>query len=296
MAPAVAGVDWGTSRFRLWLMAPDGTVLAERRSDEGLAEAAARGFAALLEGHLAAGGAPAGLPVVICGMAGSRQGWTEAPYLPVPARLDAVPAAAVRVPGLARPVHILPGLSQANPPDVMRGEETQLLGAGLADGLACLPGTHSKWVTLRGGRVEGFATHMTGELFALLSRHSILRHGLGTAGRGLAFRDAVLAVLDDPAGIGNRLFGLRAAGLLAAADPDAAASRLSGLLVGLELAGAFRGGRPSAVTLIASGSLAPLYAEALAAAGVAAAVMDAEAACRSGLLAAARALQRAAPA
>lgn len=287
--PALAAADWGTSRFRLWLLDPEGRVLAERRSDEGLAEAGAAGFATVLETHLEALGAAADLPVLVCGMAGSRQGWVEAPYLPVPVALAEIPRAAVPVPGARRPVLILPGLSQADPPDVMRGEETQLLGTALADGTVCLPGTHSKWAVLEGGRVTRFATFMTGELFDLLAHRSILRHGLGTPAGGPAFADGVAAALAAPETVLTRLFGLRAAGLLGAAAPDAAASRLSGLLVGLELAGARAAfGAAGPVALVASGPLAALYGQALALAGFSALPQDAEAAVRAGLLGAAR--------
>ena len=120
-----------------------------------------KGFSTILEGHLAALAAPEALPVIICGMAGSRQGWLEAPYVTVPAPLGAILAGAARVPGQSRDIRIVPGLAQrqADAPDVMRGEETQLAGAGLpAKGrqLVCMPGTHSKWVQVEDGAVAGF--------------------------------------------------------------------------------------------------------------------------------------------
>ena len=173
--PAYAAVDWGTSSFRLWLIGKDGTVLAERRSGEGMTTAARTGFAEVLASHLAAVCAPGGLPVLICGMAGAKQGWVEAGYLDTPAALSAIPAAAVRIPGVEADIRILPGLAQrdADAPDVMRGEETQLLGAagelGGGNHLVCMPGTHSKWVRLSGAKVEGFSTFMTGELFEAIA-------------------------------------------------------------------------------------------------------------------------------
>ena len=140
-------VDWGTSSFRGWLMSADGAALAESRGAEGMlhrAAAGAGGFAAVLREHLARLGAPAGVPVLICGMAGARQGWAEAPYLRTPTRLDALHEGALRIdaPG---DIRILPGIAQSWPdrPDVMRGEETQLLGVtepGFT-GLVCIPGT-----------------------------------------------------------------------------------------------------------------------------------------------------------
>src|ERR1044071_1708813 len=128
---AYVAVDWGTSSFRLWLVDRAGNVLGERRSSEGMMAASKLGFAALLQSHLEAVGAAPGLPVVVCGMAGARQGWVEAGYVDTPARLTSILQHAVPVPGQGRDIRILTGIAQRDPraPDVMRGEETQLLGA-----------------------------------------------------------------------------------------------------------------------------------------------------------------------
>ncbi|MGY4482551.1 2-keto-3-deoxy-galactonokinase [Bradyrhizobium sp. LM3.2] len=148
--PAYVAVDWGTSSFRLWLIDRAGKVLTERRSDEGMLAAAKAGFPAVLQSHLAAVEAPDHLPVLVCGMAGARTGWVEAGYVDTPAPLSAVLKQAARVPGETRDIRILPGIAQRDTkaPDVMRGEETQLLGAlGLdtaGEALVCMPGTHSK--------------------------------------------------------------------------------------------------------------------------------------------------------
>ena len=183
MTPYYAAADWGTSSFRLWLVSTEGQIIGERSSDEGLAVAAASGFEQILEDHLDALSAPKDLPVVICGMAGARQGWREAPYLTVPAALSDISGHAVEIEGTSRRICILPGVASHDPetPDVMRGEETLLLG-NHADTptmyLACLPGTHSKWVQVEDGAIVGFSTFMTGELFALLANHSILKHAV----------------------------------------------------------------------------------------------------------------------
>ena len=128
---AYVAVDWGTSSFRLWLVDRAGDVLGERRSHEGMMAAGKLGFATVLQSHLEAVGAAPALPVVVCGMAGARQGWVEAGYVDTPARLASIPEHAVPVPGQDRDIRILPGIAQRDPkaPDVMRGEETQLLGA-----------------------------------------------------------------------------------------------------------------------------------------------------------------------
>jgi 2-dehydro-3-deoxygalactonokinase len=303
VSAAFAGVDWGTSSFRLWLFDAAGTVLAERRSDEGMASAAPDGFAGVLSRHLDAAGAAADAPVVVCGMAGARQGWLEAPYVTVPARLDDMLAAAVPVPGQGREIRILPGLAQRAPqaPDVMRGEETMLAGTLplFASGahLLCLPGTHSKWVEASGGVVTGFATWLTGELFSLLSTQSILRHALdgglaaSSPGSG-AFRSACAAALAGGGDLGPALFRIRAASLLedlAAAD---AASLLSGLLIGAEIGSARRSlaGAGGQVILVASGPLGLAYRAGLELSGTTVISADAEEAVRAGLFAAARRL------
>lgn len=292
-----AAVDWGTTRFRLWLMDGAGEVLAERRSDEGLARAVEIGFATVLERHLQAIDAPAHLPVVVCGMAGSRQGWAEARYLDLPAVLDELPNSAVQAPGAGRDVRILPGLAQraADRPDVMRGEETQLLGLarrGIRSGLVCLPGTHSKWAELKRGTVTGFATFLTGELFALLSERSILSHAVAGAseihGGEPAFLEAVASVLDHPERMTRELFSIRAAQLLDDVPPTEASARLSGLAIGVEIAGAISlHGRAAPVTLVASDRLRGLYGSALDRAGIGFDVVDADETVRAGLLAAA---------
>lgn len=300
--PAFAAVDWGTSSLRLWLMTASGEVLDERRSHEGMAMASAGcTFSKILRAHLSSMGVAADLPVIVCGMAGARQGWIEAGYVTVPALPDAVLTGAVRVPGEARDIRILPGLASRDPahPDVMRGEETQLLGAleGLGPGehLACLPGTHSKWVKLDGATVTDFSTYMTGELFEVLSRHTLLAHAL-VGGDGMdmtAFRIAVSKVVEEPARATNLLFQIRAGQLLDGASADVSRARLSGTLIGLEIAGA--GGDAAnawngTVSLIVSGGLGDLYAEALAALNRPYRITDAETAVRLGLVRAARGL------
>ncbi|WP_181701797.1 2-dehydro-3-deoxygalactonokinase [Chthonobacter albigriseus] len=304
-APAYLAVDWGTSSLRVWVLSHAGDVLAERRSAEGMDTLHQDGFEAVLRRHLAALGPivealPRPLPIVLCGMVGARQGWREAPYVDVPTRLDAVVdrATVVSVEGID--ARILPGLARRNPerPDVMRGEETQLLGLLLdhpdATGLVAMPGTHAKWVRLRGGTVTGFTTAMTGELFALLSRHSILRHSIGDAEPtsdpdSPAFREGLTRALADPGMIGAKLFAVRAGGLLFGTGPEASADLLSGLLIGAEVGAALiglDGNEP--VILVATGKLARLYSAAVEAGGRTVRLVDADVAVRKGLLHAAR--------
>ena len=300
-AGAVAVADWGTTRLRLWLLDHAGRVLAERRSDEGLLSAQPDRFSGILERHLADMGAGAGVPVMICGMAGSRQGWIEAPYVTVPASLDEIFGGAVRIPGQKRDIRIVPGLAQraADAPDVMRGEETQLAGAAetLSSGrhVVCMPGTHSKWVEIADGVVSRFQTFLTGELFSVLSTHSILSHALGAKPEAVsagsaAFAGACAAALADGGDISTRLFRLRAATLLQGLGPGDAAATLSGLLIGGEIASASRTFATSGagLVLLASGAMRELYAVALGLAGQTIQAIDADEAVRIGLCRAAR--------
>lgn len=300
-APAFVAADWGTTRLRLWLMDDSGTPLAERRSDEGMATAGTKGFAATLEDNLAAMGAPADLPVVACGMVGARQGWVEAPYVAVPAPLENIFGAALSAPGASRDVRIVPGVSQPEParPEVMRGEETQIAGAlaSMRPGrhVICLPGTHSKWAEVDDGRILAFRTAMTGELFALLAEKSILRHSLGEPPEAFEPDDAFFAAglraaLAEPHGLISSLFSIRAGGLLLGQGKRAAAARLSGMLIGHEIAAMRALARDAGMVLIASGRMGALYAAALSLAGLAFDSVDADDAVRRGLTAAARTL------
>jgi len=297
MAPFCAAVDWGTTNFRLWLLDAKGEVLAERSSSEGMCACQPDRFESVLEMHLAALGAPAGLPVIVAGMAGARGGWREAPYRDAPASLEGLYRDAVKIDGIARDVRILPGVCQreSGREDVMRGEETQLAGAwaeSRTSGLFCLPGTHSKWARVEEGRLLGFTTFMTGELFSIISQHSIL-HDMVVSGGGdstsPAFRDAVSEMLDG-AGLTGKLFSIRAASLLGGdAAPDGKA-RLSGLLIGAEIAAARKELKSGAVTLIASGMHARAYETALSIAGIGCRTLDGQDLVRRGLYSAAVAL------
>lgn len=296
--PAFVVIDWGTSSFRGWLIAADGTVLSDSRGGEGMLHCVSSGFAPVLADHLARLGAPTDLPVLICGMAGARQGWIEAPYLKTPTRLDRLHEGAIRVdtPG---DVRILPGLAQAREdrPDVMRGEETQLLGAIEPDftGLVCVPGTHSKWVSIISGEVVDFATYMTGELFAVISQHSILVHAVEAAAAPAAddhcFRAGLAIAKGAPSGLTSSLFRLRAAQLLGFEQRADGAARLSGLLIGTEITDAHRRyGAQHELLLIGAGALGDLYRSALAASGFDVRSIDAEQASRRGLCKAANAI------
>jgi 2-dehydro-3-deoxygalactonokinase len=292
IVPFLVAVDWGTSSFRLWLMSADGTVLAEHRSHEGMNEVATVASRPFLKAIFASCPRQSGLPVVICGMAGSRQGWVEAGYLDTPADVAAIGENATRIPGTSREIIIIPGLSvrSLNEPDVMRGEETQLLGACLempAGGRYCMPGTHSKWVTMKGSVVTGFESFMTGELFSVVTGKTILAHSTGGEGpvdaRDPAFASGVRDGWTRPELTTHHLFSIRAGQLLHDTGADENRARLSGLLIGAELAGAgLRGGEE--IALVASGPLQRLYHAAMSECGAQIRDIDADVAVQRGLM------------
>jgi 2-dehydro-3-deoxygalactonokinase len=285
-------VDWGTTHLRAYAMGAAG-VCAEASSADGMGALNRDGYEPallrLVEPWLGAGRVT---PVIACGMAGSRQGWYEAPYRSVPcAPLDAGQLIAVPTRDARLAVRLVPGLKQAQPADVMRGEETQIAGA-LAlmpgfDGVLCLPGTHSKWVHVSAGEVVSFQTFMTGELFALLSTQSVLRHGMADDGwEDAAFDAALSETLSRPERIGTRLFALRAEGLIAGLSAAAAKARLSGLLIGLELAGSRACWLGQPIAIIGADRLSALYARALAAQGASSRLLSARDTVIAGLSAA----------
>lgn len=290
--PRFVAIDWGTSSFRLWVLGAAGALLAEERDSCGMSTLTPPEYAPLLEGKLAKLGVAADVPVLICGMAGARTGWKEAPYTAVPADVHAVVGAAVRVPGVQRDIRILPGAAQSGalPSDVMRGEETILLGAALeagAAGLICMPGTHSKWARMEAATLTGFSTAMTGEMFAILSKSSTLAHYAKPAPRSpegdAVFAQALQEAVDAPQSLLHRLFSVRATPLLSE-NPESThmAERLSGLLIGMEIAGAERGAQ-EAVTLISAGGLADRYAFAFDLLGIPYQRLDSDEMCLAGL-------------
>lgn len=259
-------VDWGTSNLRAFAMRGE-AVLAEAVSDHGMSRLEKSEFGpalmALVEDWLGAGVTD----VVACGMVGARQGWVEAPYAAVPSA--PLTGKAVQVPGTDARVRVfvVPGLKQEKPADVMRGEETQVAGF-LAknpnwDGVICLPGTHTKWVHVSADEVVSFRTFMTGEMFALLSKASVLQHSVSDGWDDAAFEDGLSTTLSRPEAIAAELFGIRANDLLNAVDGSAGQSRLSGLLLGAELAAARPYWLGQNIALIGDAKLSEVYAKAL---------------------------------
>jgi len=271
-------VDWGITSFRAWRLGPTGAVQDRVAGPFGIRAVADRDFAAVLARAV---GAWRPAPLLMCGMIGSRQGWIEAPYVAAPAGLAALAAALAPVPGMDR-AWIVPGVSQ-DPPDVMRGEETQILGVAAALGpgrhVLCLPGTHSKWAVLEDGRIAGFRTAMTGEVFALMRTQSILAPLIPEdAGDDPAAFDAGVGRAREEGGLLHHLFGLRAGVLVGRLAPAALPSLLSGLLIGHEIAAL--AGEARAVHLVGSAALTERYARALSRCGIAATTHGEETAAR----------------
>ena len=262
-------VDWGTSSLRAWAMDAEGQDLATASSDQGMGQLTPRDFEAtlctLVEPWLSAGQTN----VIACGMVGARQGWIEVAYDMAPCKPQlGLTKAPTNDPRLN--VQIIAGVSQAKPADVMRGEETQIAGFQKLnpnwDGVILLPGTHTKWVQMSAGEIVSFQTFMTGEMFDLLSTASVLRHSVATNGWDqAAFDHAVDEAMSRPAAIAARLFGLRAESLLNDLPPATAKSRLSGLLIGAELAAARPYWLGQSLAMIGSKSMGDGYAAALAA-------------------------------
>jgi 2-dehydro-3-deoxygalactonokinase len=279
--------DWGTTSRRAWLIDGNGEVVASAQDERGMLAIPPGGWeSAMAELKRALGGVEPRLSL-IAGMAGADRGWRDAGYLPCPAAIGDLarglcwvkPGAVAIVPGLA----ITEGRA-----DVMRGEETQVLGAvaaGLAptDCFACHPGTHTKWVSVEGGRVTAFRTVMTGELFALLKAHSIL------AGR---LQDEVVAGSDFDAGLERGLatgealadlFAIRADALSGAGRIESGAAYASGLLIGTDVRAGLVMDSSREVHVIARPDLAALYARAIEMSGRRAVAVDGGAAIVAGL-------------
>lgn len=271
-------VDWGTSSFRAYRLDSIGGVREQRSAAAGILACDGK-FEAVLAREIAGWDDPV---IVMAGMIGSRNGWREVPYVACPAGMAEVAAGlceieAAQLPG--RRVLIAPGVvhhGAGRPPEVMRGEETQLLGLidRLGDGMhtLCLPGTHSKWVRVDAGRIVELRTAMTGEMYALLRRQSLLAALMPAspdddADDADAFARGVVAS-DGDGGLANHLFGVRTQGLFGTLGMGASPSYLSGLLIGHELR-ALSPSAPAQVHLIGGLALQRRYARALELVGAA---------------------------
>lgn len=280
------GIDWGTTSFRAYRITRDGTIRDQRTSRRGILNVPDGKFGETLREEVGPWLAAGEEHVLLSGMIGSRQGWKEAPYLPCPAGAPEIAGALLDVGFDWAKVKLVPGLSGTDPSgtaEVMRGEETQVLGAlpnlgGSA--VCCLPGTHSKWVQVADGRVTGFSTHMTGEVYGALRGYTILGRMMRDGPADGAPFDAGVRRSADSGGLLHHLFGVRALALAGQLEDAEAPAYLSGILVGHEVRAALAGSTGLVVHVIGAPDLTALYARAISACGGFAERHDGEAAAR----------------
>jgi 2-dehydro-3-deoxygalactonokinase len=266
-------LDWGTTSFRAYRAGADGAVLETLAAPQGILAVQNGAFDEALENHI--GPWDKALPIMASGMITSRQGWIELPYVACPANLKSIAAAIqAHTSRQGRRIFFVPGISARGGdgvPDVIRGEETQVLGASLGGHeYFVAPGTHSKWIEVADGDITGFATYMTGEVFAILKTHSILgRLMTGEANNEAAFERGVKAALKDPGGFLHRIFSIRTLALFNEMPSGHLSSCLSGHVIGTEIAHAVTHHPKSAqYAILASPALAQHYVAAMKIAGL----------------------------
>ena len=264
--------DWGTSNLRIWGIDHRGHVINTINNGKGMASLIPSEFEpyliSLIESWLPKEG-KAKCPIVICGMAGAKTGWKEAAYLKAPCPpINKEKIIQVETEDQRISVSIVPGIMQTSPPDVMRGEETQIAGYLSKnpdfDGIICLPGTHTKWAHISANEIVSFKTFMTGEIFLSLSERSILKTSVQSNDfDSTSFLEAFEDTYSNPALLSSKLFGLRAADLLENTSTKFLKSKLSGYLIGCELAGAKSYWLGQNIIMIGNNDLCILYQKAL---------------------------------
>ncbi|MCO4837277.1 MAG: 2-dehydro-3-deoxygalactonokinase [Oceanospirillaceae bacterium] len=287
-------VDWGTSHLRIWLMSQDNQVLDHNSSGQGMASlnGAAEFEQVLFDCLQSLLVDDDTLPVVCCGMVGAKQGWQDAGYAAVPHNpLQYQTPVALPTKHRQLWVWVLPGLCQQQPADVMRGEETQIAGVLCEHkdftGVLCLPGTHSKWALCCEGEVVSFNTFMTGELFALLAKQSVLRYSvMDEQWCDEVFHQGVSDGFNNPSQFTGALFSVRAKDILGSGAAQFGKARLSGLLIGMELAGTKPWWQGQKVMLLGDSLLQSLYKLAMDQLNIDVVLMDATQMTLAGLTAA----------
>lgn len=273
--PVLIGIDWGTSSLRAFLIGSTGQVLDSVFSPQGIMQVKDRDFDAVFHDLIGRWNTAGDLPVIASGMITSRNGWLETPYVAVPAGSKALADNLVRFEtSSGKAVHFVTGMTTEHDgaPDVMRGEETQIVGAmglGAAAGMFVMPGTHSKWISVSDARIDDYATYMTGEIFAALRGHTIL----GTLMKDAAFQEegfrmGVASGLRAGAGLLHNLFHVRTMPLFGRIPEEMTADYLSGILIGSEIGAATSALAPdTVVTIVGRNDLADRYGIALEVAG-----------------------------
>jgi 2-dehydro-3-deoxygalactonokinase len=273
--PALIGIDWGTSSLRAFLIGMQGEVLDSVTTGEGIMQIPDRNFDAVFDRLVGSFPSNAGLPIVVSGMITSRNGWVETPYVTMPTGPEHLARSLVRHQSQSGAlIHFVTGASteHISGPDVMRGEETQIIGSaalGLSDGVFVMPGTHSKWVHVALGKIQDFATYMTGEVFASLKDHTILGTLMEMSDFDLsAFQKGVSAAQDRRANLLHDLFHVRTLPLMGKLKETETADFLSGLLIGTEIVAALKKNEVKRVTIVGRDDLADRYEIALQAIGI----------------------------
>ena len=273
--PALIGMDWGTSSLRAFLIGAQGEVLDSVTTREGIMQIPDRNFDAVFDRLVGSFPSNAGLPVVVSGMITSRNGWVETPYVKMPTGPEHLAQSLVRHQSQSGAlIHFVTGATteHISGPDVMRGEETQIIGSaalGLSDGIFVMPGTHSKWVHVALGKIQDFATYMTGEVFASLKDHTILGTLMEMSDFDLsAFQKGVGAAQDRRANLLHDLFHVRTLPLMGKLKETETADFLSGLLIGTEIVAALKKNEAKRVTIVGRNDLTDRYEIALQAVGI----------------------------
>ncbi len=286
--PDWVAIDWGTSNLRIWGMSDNGELLKEFCSEVGMSRLSPDQYESVLVDAISSWliDRVTPLTILICGSATNRQGWREVPYVEAPCE-PMGSRIRIETNDPMVEVYLLGGVSQSTPAAVMRGEEIQLLGAtssGISEGVFCLPGTHSKWVEVQQKKIVDFTTFLTGESFELYSQFSILKHSVQADQINLEqFDAAVKEIFSEPQKFTSLLFSIRADDLIHSQNSLQARSKLSGYLIGIELAGAQARWRNNNVTLIGSSALTALYHRALNSVGGVADCLDGDRLAREGL-------------
>ena len=262
-------IDWGTSSFRAWLIERD-QVSDYLQTDQGVKNFASGTHPAYLTEVLGKWQGQYQFIIAI-GMIGSNIGLHETNFSPLPIDIDEVSNSLVKVPNFETDLFIVPGVSKVG--DVMRGEESQSLAAGLENGLVISPGTHSKWVEIKNGKITDFRTYLTGELFELLRNHSTLSKATDSSAKLVASSDFLEGLNAQSSDLTHDLFSIRANWLQGKTE-DASREYLSGLLIGAEIKSAKSWCKASETKIVASDSLAEIYIFALSHFGIKATVED----------------------
>jgi 2-dehydro-3-deoxygalactonokinase len=260
-------VNWGTTNFRAYKLDAQGQVQGEKSSNRGAVSVPAGGFQDALVSELMDWLDGSDDRILMCGMVGARRGWKEAPYVEIPASFEQIVQKVIKLDVDGFDARIVPGLigsDTAGVPDVMRGEETEILGCTSDTGgnaHFCLPGTHTKWVRLEDGKIGSFATSMTGDLFRSIRESTILRSCTQHDPNDESAFLLGVARAGQDGELGHQLFGVRTLVLTGKMNEKSASSYLSGLLIGNEIRETARKG--DNVHLIGEPSLCVLYQKAM---------------------------------